>query len=95
MRAAYDARRRTLLARLAASPLRLEPPRGAFYAFPDVSGALGGRDLWALVEDWLARGVAVLPGTAFGAEYATRVRMSLATRHEDVEEAARIVTATA
>ena len=34
-------------------------------------------------------GVAVLPGTAFGPEYGDWVRLSLATRREDVREAAR------
>ena len=34
-------------------------------------------------------GVAVLPGTAFGPEYGDRVRLSLATRREDIVEAAR------
>ena len=64
-------------------------PRGAFYAFANVAEAKGGRDIWALVEEWLALGVAVLPGTAFGPEYGDWVRMSLATRREDIGEAAR------
>jgi len=57
--------------------------------FPDVAGAMGDGDIDALVREWLAMGVAVLPGTAFGPEFRTRVRLSLATRREDVEEAAR------
>jgi aspartate/methionine/tyrosine aminotransferase len=63
-------------------------PQGAFYAFVDVGAAMSG-DLWALAEEWLGFGVAVLPGTAFGSEYTTRVRMSLATRYQDIEAAAR------
>jgi aspartate/methionine/tyrosine aminotransferase len=89
MRKSYQDRRDLLLRGLAGHPaIRTGDPKGAFYAFPDVSGAMSG-DLWALAEEWLAFGVAVLPGTAFGPEYTTRVRMSLATRYEDIEEAAR------
>jgi len=40
------------------------------------------------VREWLGLGVAVLPGTAFG-PYPEYVRLSLATRKEDVVEAAR------
>ena len=94
MRVAYDERRRLLADGLAGAPgLKLDPPRGAFYAFPDVGALLGGGDLWALVESWLASGVAVLPGTAFGPEYVDRVRVSLATRSDDVAEAAKRLAA--
>ncbi len=90
MRREYQQRRDLLLAGLAGqSAIRVPVPRGAFYAFPDVSAALAGRDIWELVDEWLSFGVAVLPGTAFGPEYGTRVRMSLATRREDVVEGAR------
>jgi aspartate aminotransferase len=89
MRAAYEERRDLLLAGLAGqNAVRAPRPLGAFYAFANVSGALQGRDIWALVDEWLAMGVAVLPGTAFGPEYGEWVRMSLATRREDVIEAA-------
>lgn len=90
MRRAYQERRDLLLAGLEGQTRVVVPrPKGAFYAFADVSGALAGRDVWALVEEWLALGVAVLPGTAFGGEFGGWVRMSLATRREDVAEAAR------
>ncbi len=92
MRAAYDGRRRSLLDGLRGQDAVATPtPRGAFYAFANVAGALAGRDLWALAEEWLSWGVAVLPGTAFGPEYVDRVRMSLATRGDQVTEAARIL----
>jgi len=71
------------------SGVRVPVPRGAFYAFADVSAVRAGRDLWDLVHEWLSLGVAVLPGTAFGPEYVDHVRLSLATRREDVAEAAR------
>jgi len=89
MRRAYEERRNVLLAGIAGqSAFRVPTPRGAFYAFANVSAALAGRDIWALVEEWLELGVAVLPGTAFGPEYGDWVRLSLATRLEDVAEAA-------
>jgi aspartate/methionine/tyrosine aminotransferase len=90
MRAAYEERRGLLLAGLAGGQAVLGPvPNGAFYVFANVAGARGGRDLWALVEQWLGFGVAVLPGTAFGPEYTDHVRLSLATRAEDVAEGGR------
>jgi aspartate aminotransferase len=90
MRRAYQERRDLLQRGLEGqSAVRAPVPRGAFYAFADVSGPLGDRDIWALIDEWLALGVAVLPGTAFGTEYRHWVRISLATRREDVAEAAR------
>ncbi len=89
MRRAYQERRDLLLEGLEGqSAIRIPAPHGAFYVFADVSAALRGRDIWSLVDEWLALGVAVLPGTAFGAEYGSWVRMSLATRREDIVEAA-------
>jgi len=89
MRRAYQERRDLLVDGLKSqSAVRVPTPRGAFYAFADVSVALQGRDIWALIDQWLGFGVAVLPGTAFGPEYGSWVRMSLATRQEDIVEAA-------
>ncbi|HKQ57308.1 MAG TPA: pyridoxal phosphate-dependent aminotransferase [Candidatus Eisenbacteria bacterium] len=89
MRRAYQERRDLLLQGLAGqSAVRVPTPRGAFYGFAHVGGALNGRDVWALVDEWLELGVAVLPGTAFGPEHQEWVRLSLATRGEDVAEAA-------
>jgi aspartate/methionine/tyrosine aminotransferase len=90
MRVAYGERRRLMLDGLAGQDAVTVPtPLGTFYVFAHVT--LGGRELWSLVEDWLSWGVAVLPGTAFGPEYVDWVRMSLATRSEQVVEAARIL----
>ena len=90
MRRAYQDRRDGLLAGLAGqNAVRVPKPLGAFYAFANVQGALAGRGVWDLVEEWLGFGVAVLPGTAFGPEYDAWVRLSLATRREDVVEAAK------
>ncbi|NOT33701.1 MAG: aminotransferase class I/II-fold pyridoxal phosphate-dependent enzyme [Candidatus Eisenbacteria bacterium] len=92
MRRAYLERRDLILTGLEGqNVVRVPRPRGAFYAFADVSGALQGRDIWALVEEWLSLGLAVLPGTAFGPEYGNWVRMSLATRREDIEAAVTLL----
>lgn len=90
MRRAYEERRGLLLAGLEGQSLIHVPkPRGAFYAFADVSAARAGRDIWTLIDEWLAIGVAVLPGTAFGPGFDNWVRMSLATRRDDVAGAAQ------
>jgi aspartate/methionine/tyrosine aminotransferase len=90
MRAAYEERRDLLVAGLdGQTAIRVPKPQGAFYAFADVSAVRGGRDIWDLVREWLALGVAVLPGTAFGPGYDDWVRLSLAARREDIDEAAR------
>jgi aspartate/methionine/tyrosine aminotransferase len=90
MRDAYQSRRKLLLDGLAGGQMVHAPvPKGAFYAFANVAAARGSRDVWALVDEWLGFGVAVLPGTAFGPEYGDWVRLSLATRADDVAEAAR------
>ncbi len=92
MRRAYEERRDALLAGLAGQSAIVVPkPSGAFYAFANVAGARAGRDIWDLIEEWLAIGVAVLPGTAFGPEFGDWVRLSLATRREDVVAAARLL----
>ncbi|TMQ51007.1 MAG: aminotransferase class I/II-fold pyridoxal phosphate-dependent enzyme [Candidatus Eisenbacteria bacterium] len=94
MRRAYQERRDLLLAGLSGQDaVRVPTPRGAFYAFANVEAVRAGRDIWDLVREWLDLGVAVLPGTAFGPENRDWVRMSLATRREDVAEAARILRA--
>jgi len=90
MRAAYEQRRALLLRGLADSKTVHAPtPKGAFYAFANVKATRGERDLWAMVDEWLGFGVAALPGTAFGPEYGDWVRLSLATRADDVAEGAK------
>ncbi|MEO5988804.1 MAG: hypothetical protein ABIU54_14645, partial [Candidatus Eisenbacteria bacterium] len=51
--------------------------------------ARGSGDVWSLIDEWLALGVAALPGTAFGPTFGDWVRLALCTRREDVAEAAR------
>jgi aspartate/methionine/tyrosine aminotransferase len=75
MHAAFNRRRHTIVAMLAAIPgFKVPMPQGAFYAYPDVTGALDrtirGRvaatsaDLAAILLDEAE--VAVVPGEAFG-----------------------------
>jgi aspartate aminotransferase len=88
MRRSYDARRRLVVDGLGAIPgVRVPVPRGAFYAFPDVAALSPGGDATPLVDTWLERGVAVLPGSAFAPAHRGHVRVSLATKREDLEDA--------
>ena len=94
MRRAYQERRALLLDGIEGQgAFHVPPPRGAFYGFANISVARGERDVWGLMEEWLALGVAVLPGTAFGPEFGDWVRMSLATRGEYSTRAAATLRA--
>jgi aminotransferase len=87
MRAEYDRRRRLLVDGLNALGLRTFEPRGAFYAFPEVTSATGLSDE-AFAERLLTEEkVAVIPGSAFGPSGAGHVRMCYATSYERLEEA--------
>jgi aspartate/methionine/tyrosine aminotransferase len=67
MVAQFRARRDLVVAGLNAMPgVRCQAPLGAFYVFPNIEGT--GRDERELADDLLEQaGVALLPGTAFGA----------------------------
>jgi len=87
MLAEYDRRRRLIVAGLNAMGLQTFEPRGAFYAFPEVSTATG------LSSEGFAQGlleeerVAVIPGSAFGPSGEGHVRACYATSYERLEEA--------
>ena len=90
--AVFRRRRSRLLELLAgAGRLRLCPPQGAFYAFPDVSGYYGLSDGGAPLESDLElasylierAGVALVPGSGFGSP--RHVRISFATSDADIE----------
>ena len=87
MVAEYDRRRRLLVDGLNAIGLPTFEPRGAFYAFPEVTSATG------LSSDEFAERllreerVAVVPGSAFGPSGEGHVRMCYATSYEQLEEA--------
>jgi aminotransferase len=82
----YDRRRRLVVDGLNAIGLRTFEPRGAFYAFPEVTTATG------LSSEAFARGlleeerVAVIPGSAFGPSGEGHVRACYATSYEKLEE---------
>jgi aminotransferase len=66
--------------------LRCFEPRGAFYAFPNITRT--GMDDETFAQELLREErVAVVPGTAFGPSGADHVRMCYATAYEDLVEA--------
>ncbi len=76
-----------LIAGLNAIPgVRCRMPQGAFYAFPNVS-ALGRSSSW-LAEYLLEEaGVALLPGTSFGANGEGFLRICFANSMENIQRA--------
>ncbi len=89
MLAEYDRRRRLLFAGLNAIGLPTFEPRGAFYAFPEVTSATGLTSDQFTERLLLEERVAVVPGSAFGASGEGHVRMCYATAYEQIEEALR------
>ncbi len=93
MREAFDRRRRTIVPRLdAVEGFDCPEPKGAFYAYPCVKGALG-RDLGGRVAESSAElaeiildeaEVAVVPGEAFGTP--GYLRLSYALGDDDLAE---------
>ena len=82
----YDRRRQLMVNGLNDIGLLCHEPRGAFYAFPDVTASGLDDDTFAerlLVEER----VAVIPGSAFGSCGAGHVRCCYAASEEDIEEA--------
>ena len=89
MLAEYRKRRSYVVERLQAMPgVQCAEPRGAFYAYPNIGGALKGDGLktpMQFAERLLAESqVAVVPGEAFGTE--KHVRISYATSMENIEK---------
>ena len=97
MRVEFDKRRKVMVARLREIPgVKCVEPKGAFYAFPDLSAFIGkktpeGKTIENDVQlcEWLieAAKVAVVMGSAFGAP--GFVRLSYATSMKNVEEGVR------
>ncbi len=88
MVAEYDRRRRLIVAGLNKLGLTTFKPRGAFYAFPDISAS--GMDDETFAQKLLEEEhVAVVPGNSFGAGGEGFVRCSYATAYEKIEEALR------
>jgi aspartate aminotransferase len=94
MRKAFDERRQEMVKLLRAIPgVSCREPKGAFYAFPDVSAFVGKRtpegailDDDVQLCDWLVEvhKVAVVPGSGFGAP--GFVRLSYATSMKNIQE---------
>ncbi|HET9498238.1 MAG TPA: aminotransferase class I/II-fold pyridoxal phosphate-dependent enzyme [Candidatus Limnocylindria bacterium] len=87
MLAEYDRRRQLMVRRLNEIGLLCFEPKGAFYAFPEVTAAtsLSAEDFaQQLLEE---EHVAVVPGEAFGPSGAGHVRACYATAYEDIVEA--------
>lgn len=98
MIAEYRARREIVAAGLNAIPgFRCRPPHGAFYAFPQVSACFRpGRSSSVEMAEYLLEeaAVAVVPGTAFGAD--DHIRLSFACSRATLTEGlARIAAALA
>jgi aminotransferase len=86
MVAEYDRRRRLLVDGLNRLGLPTFEPRGAFYAFPDITstGLTSDEFTERLITE---ERVAVVPGNAFGPSGEGHVRMCYATAYEKIEEA--------
>ncbi|MCD6576430.1 MAG: aminotransferase class I/II-fold pyridoxal phosphate-dependent enzyme [Anaerolineaceae bacterium] len=82
----YDRRRKLIVEGLNYIGLPTFEPRGAFYAFPKVSGTGLSSDEFCerLLQE---KHVAVVPGTAFGSAGKGFVRCSYATAVDQIEEA--------
>jgi aspartate aminotransferase len=97
MRQEFDKRRKVMVARLREiAGVKCVEPKGAFYAFPDLSAFVGRKtpegtklETDAQLAEWLieAAKVAVVPGSAFHAP--GFVRLSYATSMKNVEEGVR------
>ncbi|MEI2298073.1 pyridoxal phosphate-dependent aminotransferase [Ensifer sp. MJa1] len=95
MRASYKARAAQIVAGLEEAPgIAVLPPEAGMFTLIDVSGT--GLDseafAWALLEE---EGVAVMPGSSFGAEAQNYLRVSLTVPDRDIDEACRRITALA
>jgi aminotransferase len=88
MRREYEARRNFITNALNEMGLPCTKPRGAFYAFPDISSCgLKSREFsLRLLHE---QKVALVPGTAFGSSGEGHVRCSFATSLDQIKEAMR------
>jgi len=92
MRRAYNRRRRVIVKAFNDMGLRCFEPKGAFYAYPNISSTgLSSEEFCArLLEQ---QKVAVVPGTAFGSAGEGYVRASYAASMENINEAMRRIKA--
>jgi aspartate/methionine/tyrosine aminotransferase len=87
MRRAFDERRRVIVKELNAIPgFSCVLPKGAFYAFPNITGTgMSSRELQNLLLD--QAGVATVAGTAFGALGEGYLRFSYASSLDEIRAA--------
>ncbi len=86
MREKYRERRDFIVRRFNELGLKCHLPRGAFYAFPDITST--GLDSMTFASKLLeAQKVAMVPGTAFGEAGAGFCRASFSTSYERIHEA--------
>ena len=92
MRHSYFLRRNKTVSRLNAAGLPCFEPGGAFYVFPDIrsTGLTSKEFAMQLLE---AKGVAVVPGTAFGAGGEGYVRCCYATAPDQLDKALDAIAA--
>jgi aspartate aminotransferase len=87
MRTEFEVRRDLIVQLLSDIPgVRITPPKGAFYAFPDISQCLLTGETDIELADFLLEKahVAVVPGTVFEGE--GHIRLSYATSRKNIEE---------
>ena len=86
MKMEFERRRNYVVSRLNEMGLKCAKPKGAFYCFPNISSTgLNGHDFSIrLVKE---KGVAVVPGVAFGENGQNNIRISYASKMEDLKEA--------
>lgn len=85
MRQEYDKRRKYLVDRLNTMGIPTVMPKGAFYAFPNVTEYGTSEEVWKLFLD--KAGVSTTPGTAFGGYGEGYVRFSYANSLENIGKA--------
>ena len=88
MKREYTRRRRFIVEELNRIGLPCHTPQGAFYVFPSISRT--GQTGLEFAQDLLKQQkVALVPGSAFGADYDGHVRISYAASYEELKEAVR------
>jgi len=85
MRKEYDKRRRYIVKRLNEIGIPTVMPKGAFYAFPNISQYGTSEDIWKLFLE--KANVSTTPGTAFGKYGEGYLRFSYANSLENIEKA--------
>ena len=89
MREMYRKRRDVLMDELKKIGVKCVRPKGAFYAFPDVSSF--GMDGNTLSQKLLERGVITVPGSSFGERGKNHIRISFSASVENIKKGIAIM----